>query len=284
MVIGRGFGLDGAELGNGDLVFAQVLQQEGLERLVGPVDLVDQQHRAGRWRLQRLQQRAADQVARLVDLALDFFGGDFVLRGAHVQQLRRVVPLVQGLALLHAVVTLQAQHGTAQHLGQRLGQLGLAHARLAFEQQRALQLHGEKDGGGELARRVVTHALQGVGQVVDAGETGFGADNVSTIGFLHRFLGLHLDQLRAEGGAGMQVAVELAGIDGHTFDRLGREALGQRGFQAGMAEDAVARAGDRHAHAAGRLRHEHADQRKARSRLAELGVGGFLGRREAGSR
>ena len=41
--------------------------------------------------------------------------------------------------------------------------------RLALQQQRTLQLHGEEDGGGELARRMVTHALQGVDQVVDAG-------------------------------------------------------------------------------------------------------------------
>ena len=37
--------------GDADLVFAQVLQQESLERLVGAIDLVDQQHRAGLGRL-----------------------------------------------------------------------------------------------------------------------------------------------------------------------------------------------------------------------------------------
>ena len=35
----------GAELGDGDLVLGQHLEQECLERLVGAVELVDQQHR-----------------------------------------------------------------------------------------------------------------------------------------------------------------------------------------------------------------------------------------------
>jgi hypothetical protein len=68
----RRHGAHRADLGNADLVLAQVLQQEGLEGLVGAVHLVDQQHGAGFGRLQRLQQRAADQVAVLVDLALDW--------------------------------------------------------------------------------------------------------------------------------------------------------------------------------------------------------------------
>jgi len=51
----RGLGADGAQLGDAHLVFAQVLQQEGLEGLVGAVHLVDQQHRAGRGRHERLQ-------------------------------------------------------------------------------------------------------------------------------------------------------------------------------------------------------------------------------------
>ena len=62
ITIGGCVGLDRAELGDGDLEVGQHLEQIGLERLVGAVELVDQQHRrAVDVRLQRLQQRAADQ-------------------------------------------------------------------------------------------------------------------------------------------------------------------------------------------------------------------------------
>ena len=45
-------------------------QQIGLERLVGAVEFVDQQHRrAGDIRLQRLQQRPLDQIALGEDVA-----------------------------------------------------------------------------------------------------------------------------------------------------------------------------------------------------------------------
>ena len=57
-------GLDGAELRDGDLEVGQHFEQEGLERLVGAVEFVDQQHRrAGGVGLQRLQQRPLDQEA-----------------------------------------------------------------------------------------------------------------------------------------------------------------------------------------------------------------------------
>jgi hypothetical protein len=52
-----------AELGDRDLEVGQHLQQEGLEGLVGAVELVDQQHRRRRLALERLQQRALDQEA-----------------------------------------------------------------------------------------------------------------------------------------------------------------------------------------------------------------------------
>ena len=59
-----------ANLGDADLVLPQVLQQKGLKRLISAVYLVDQQHGTGCRCLQGLQQRAADEVAVLVDLAL----------------------------------------------------------------------------------------------------------------------------------------------------------------------------------------------------------------------
>ena len=54
--------LDGAELGDRDLEVGQHFEQERFERLVGAVELVDQQHRrAGGIGLERLQQRALDE-------------------------------------------------------------------------------------------------------------------------------------------------------------------------------------------------------------------------------
>ena len=122
MVTGVRRGAHGADLGDAHLVFAQVLEQEGLEGLVGAVHLVDQQHGAGLGRLQRLQQRPADQVAVLVDLALDLASraAPAAFGRAHVQQLRRVVPFVQRLALLQAVVALQPQQLALQRVASAL--------------------------------------------------------------------------------------------------------------------------------------------------------------------
>jgi hypothetical protein len=134
--------------------------RKGLKRLVGAVHFVDQQHRAGLGRLQGLQQRAADQVAGLIDLALHLLHAFTPLHSPHVQQLRGVVPFVQRLALLQPVVALQAQQLALQRLRQRLGQLGLAHAGLAFQQQGALQLERQEHGRGQAAVGKVAHALQ----------------------------------------------------------------------------------------------------------------------------
>ena len=62
--IGGCAALHGAELRDGHLEIRQHLEQESLERFVGAVELVDQQHRrARRIRLERLQQRPLDQEA-----------------------------------------------------------------------------------------------------------------------------------------------------------------------------------------------------------------------------
>ena len=64
MTIGGCRGLDGAELRDGHLEVGQHFEQERLERLVGAVELVDQQHRRARGvGLERLQQRPLDQEA-----------------------------------------------------------------------------------------------------------------------------------------------------------------------------------------------------------------------------
>ena len=60
-------GRDGADLRDGDLEVGEHLEQERLELVVGPVDLVDQQHRpvAG---AHRLEQRPLEQELRAEQL------------------------------------------------------------------------------------------------------------------------------------------------------------------------------------------------------------------------
>ena len=62
-------GADRAELGDRDLEVGEHLEQEGLELLVGAVDLVDQQHDrlVG---VDRLEQRAADEEFGAEELVL----------------------------------------------------------------------------------------------------------------------------------------------------------------------------------------------------------------------
>ena len=59
------------------------------------------------------------------------------LRALDGEELALVVPLVERGVLVQALVALQADQLGAAHRGQRLGDLGLADAGLAFEQQRA---------------------------------------------------------------------------------------------------------------------------------------------------
>ena len=58
------------------------------------------------------------------------------------QQLAGIVPLVERLGRVDALVALQPDQRRVEHGGQRLGRLGLADAGLAFEQQRLRQPHG----------------------------------------------------------------------------------------------------------------------------------------------
>ena len=88
------------------------------------------------------QQRPLEQEALVVEVA-DV--APLGLGHAHVQQLLGVVPLVQGLGGVEPLVALQADQLAPEHVGQHLGHLGLAHARLALERQRAAQHEREVD-------------------------------------------------------------------------------------------------------------------------------------------
>ena len=84
----RDLGADRAELGDRDREVAQHLQQEGLELVVGAVDLVDEQH--ARRGLQGGQQGSGQQEAAVVDLGLqlvDPAAGPRGLGRPQVQQL-----------------------------------------------------------------------------------------------------------------------------------------------------------------------------------------------------
>ena len=97
-------GPDRAELGDRDLEVGEHLEQECLELLVGAVDLVDQEHN-GLVGVDRLEQRPADQEFRPEQLVL---GHCSLLRRANMEQLARVVPLVDGVGNVETLVALKA--------------------------------------------------------------------------------------------------------------------------------------------------------------------------------
>ena len=103
-------GADRAELGDRDLEVREHLEQERLELLVGAVDLVDQEHDrlVG---VDRLEQRPANQELGPEQLVL---GDGALLGGADVQQLPRVVPLVDGVGDVETLVALQPDQPRAE--------------------------------------------------------------------------------------------------------------------------------------------------------------------------
>ena len=140
---------EGAELGDGDRVVGEDLEEERLELVVGAVHLVDEQHRRdGTVGGDGAQKRSSDEELLGVELVL---AGRLAacLLGSEVEQLAGVVPLVHGLRRVDALVALQAHQLPAGPVGEDLRQLGLPDARLAFEQQGPLQGDGEEHGGGE---------------------------------------------------------------------------------------------------------------------------------------
>jgi hypothetical protein len=62
-----------------------------------------------------------------------------------------MVPFVKGLALLHAVIALQASKRSYQNLGQGFGQLGFANAGFhASEEERAFSIYEAQKNGGDV--------------------------------------------------------------------------------------------------------------------------------------
>ncbi len=104
-------GADRPELGNGDLEVGQQLEQVALELFVGAVDLVDEQDRRPRSRLlDRAQQRPLDQerVGEQLSRRRPRIQRVRALEQPNLEDLPRVVPLVDGVADVEPLVALQA--------------------------------------------------------------------------------------------------------------------------------------------------------------------------------
>ncbi len=157
---------DGADLGNRDLKVREHLEQERLELLVGPVDLVDQEN-DGLVAVDRLEQRPADQELGPEQLVL---GHRSLLRRADVQQLARVVPLVDGVRDVEAFVALEPDQARAGRRRERLGGLGLADTCLSLEQQRLLERERQEQGGRKAAVRQVVRFPERDLELVDRAE------------------------------------------------------------------------------------------------------------------
>src|SRR4051795_12671730 len=158
--------LDAPELGDGDLEVREDLEQHRLELLVGLVDLVDEQDD----RLlgaDRAQQRPGEQELLAEDVVLDVLPARLAVLGLDAQQLLAVVPLVQRLGLVEALVALQPHERAAHVAGQRLGQLGLAHAGRPLDEHRLAQAGGEVGHQGRRFARQVADRAEAGGHLLD---------------------------------------------------------------------------------------------------------------------
>ncbi len=77
-----------------------------------------------------------------------------------VEELLGVLPLIQRLALVQSLVALEPDEPSGRDLGQGLGQLGLAHARRAFDENRPPHPLGQEDDGGDSPVGDVTGVLE----------------------------------------------------------------------------------------------------------------------------
>ena len=157
---------DRPELGDRDLEVGEDLEQERLELLVGAVDLVDQEHDR-LVAVDRLEQRPPDQVLGPEELLL---ANRALLRGADVEQLARVVPLVDGVSDVEALVALQADQPCAEHARERLRRLGLPDTGFALEENGLRQRERQVERGRETAVGQVVSVAKRVLQLVDRRE------------------------------------------------------------------------------------------------------------------
>src|SRR5450759_957327 len=165
--------LDGANLGDRDLEVRQQLQQERLELLVRAVDLVDEQdRRRGIVVVDGIQQRAPQEELGTEDLALRRAYVVRLAQKADVEQLARIVPLIDRVRQVDALVALEADEAGTQHVGHDLGRLGLADTGLAFDEQRFLELQRKEDRGRKASVTDVATLAQARLDVFDRGGYG----------------------------------------------------------------------------------------------------------------
>ena len=164
--------LQRADFRHRDLPVGEHFQQVGFEGLVGAVQLVDQQHRRSAFlTFERLGERPLDEEFLRENVRREFVLRLFA-RGFREPDLDhlRVIPLVGRLRDVQALVALQADQLAAERLRHHLGDLGLAGAGFALEEQGAL--HGEREvqRGGQAAVGDVVGRREHLERVVD----GFG--------------------------------------------------------------------------------------------------------------
>src|SRR5260221_12822365 len=149
--------LDRSDPRDGDLEMGEDLEQIGLERLVGAVELVDEEpRRAAERRLERLQQGTLDQEALREDLLLDAVAPLLTRLGeADLDHLARIVPFINGRGDVEPLIALQADKLPPERSRQHLGDLGLPDPRLPLEKQRPPELEGEIDRRRQAAIRDV---------------------------------------------------------------------------------------------------------------------------------
>ena len=155
-----------AELGDGDLEVREHLEEQRLGLDLDAVDLVDQQH-DGLAGPDRLQQGAGEQELLGEDVLLELLpsraGTLPVGTGAldlDAKELLAVVPLIEGLRLVEALVALEPDEARPEGRRGGLGELGLARAGRPLHQHGLVEPVGEVDDGGDLV----------VGEVPDAAE------------------------------------------------------------------------------------------------------------------
>ena len=112
--------------------------------------------------LERLEERPPDEELRFEDAATvaDVAAG---LAQPDLEHLARVVPLVDRVRDVEALVALEPDEPAAEARGEDLGQLRLADPRLTLEEQRPAELEGQEDGGRQ---RAVAEVVPGTERAV----------------------------------------------------------------------------------------------------------------------
>jgi hypothetical protein len=152
---GRFGALDGAKFGDGDLEVRQGFQQEGLERLVGAVDLVDQKDgRAAGLRAHGGEERAFDQVVGVNRSVFSWSRSEVPARRCGWRSSGRRSSIRRRRRRRRALRSTAGGSGGGPGGGEGLGDLGLAGAGLAFQEQRAAEFEGQEDDRGQRAARI----------------------------------------------------------------------------------------------------------------------------------